>query len=107
LPCAESFSAIKTGRYTHEKKTRDIEEVKRIVQHRLRAQAARKLTVLSNADTVSLVNSMRPVKVLSVEEIEQIVRHITDAHLLQTKYILEKLPEKEREYLVSSNLSLC
>lgn len=99
LAVGMSKEAIKTGRYTHEKKTRDIEEVKRIVQHRLRAQAARKLTVLSNADTVSLVNSMRPVKVLSVEEIEQIVRHITDAHLLQTKYILEKLPEKEREYL--------
>lgn len=97
LAVGMSKEAIKTGRYTHEKKTRDVEEVRRIVQQKLRAQAA--AAALTESTTASLVTSMRPIRVISVEEIEKIVHSITEAHLIHTRYILEKLPEKEREFM--------
>ena len=81
------FSAIKTGRYTHEKKTRDIEEVKRLQNREAVQNKAR--GIQSTADREA--------------ELERIIKHITTAHLEQTPHspeFFQKLPEKEAEYLV-------
>ncbi|ELU17328.1 hypothetical protein CAPTEDRAFT_219555 [Capitella teleta] len=82
-----SKTAIKTGRYTHEKKTKDIEEVKRL-QHRQRLLRDGKLPVLPSNDRE--------------RELEKIIRHITTIHMQQTPHTPEffkKLPEKEKEFL--------
>ena len=82
-----SPTAIKTGRYTHEKKTRDIEEVKRLQ---------------SRAATINKGRGL-PETTQREAELERIIKHITAAHLAQTPHspeFFQKLPEKEAEYLV-------
>ena len=69
-------TAIKTGRYTHEKKTKDIEEVRKIIELKSK-----------------LVEQ-------PAEDLENIVRKITAAHIHHLKQVVEKLSEKEKEYLV-------
>ena len=81
------FTAIKTGRYTHEKKTRDIEEVKRL--QRREAVQNTKRGIQSPEDREA--------------ELEKIIKHITAAHLQQTPHspdFFQKLPQREAEYLV-------
>lgn len=90
-----SKEAIKTGRYTHEKKTRDIEEVRRIVQQKLRAKAA----AATPADLTTALMTSTTMQTMKADDIEKIVHDITEAHLVHTRYILGKLPEKEREFM--------
>ena len=82
------ISAIKTGRYTHEKKNRDIEEVKRLeLQAKMKKEGKMMLTPEERE-----------------KELDRIIRHITTVHLQQTPHtpdFFEKLPEREAEFLVS------
>lgn len=96
LAVGMSKEAIKTGRYTHEKKTRDIEEVKRITEQRLRAASMRTAS--------NLVSTIKTGTAMSIEEIECIVRRITDAHMTHSKHVLENLPEKERQFMEQKTL---
>ena len=113
------FTAIKTGRYTHEKKTKDIEEVKRLqVQLRLKANKSEPMSIsgeesqslgssptsLSSRSSASPMSLASPGSPASEEELEQIIQHITSIHQQQTPHTPEffaKLPEKEKEFLVS------
>lgn len=85
--------AIKTGRYTHEKKTRDIEEVKRLQQQqRMQLDGTLVQPMVENRE----------------QELERIIRQITAVHLQQTPHtpeFFEKLPEREREFLVCCSVS--
>ena len=86
------FTAIKTGRYTHEKKTRDIKEVKRLQEvEKLKAEGR------YHGDQEAMVD------VTDTAELERIVKHITDVHKQHTPHTPEffaKLPQKEKEFLV-------
>lgn len=80
-----SKTAIKTGRYTHQKKTKDIEEVKRL-----------QLVEKMKADGQTVIETQE-------EELEKIIEHITTVHKQQTPHtpeFFEKLPEKEKEFMV-------
>ena len=85
------FTAIKTGRYTHAKKTKDIEEVKRLqLQEQMKRDGMR---VLTPEDRVN--------------DLEKIIRHITTVHQQQTPHtpeFFEKLPQKEKEFLVRKSV---
>lgn len=84
------YPAIKTGRYTHEKKTRDIQEVKRLQQQQ---------KLLSEGKLPLMCYDP-----LSPSKLEKIIQQITQVHVQQTPHtpeFFEKLPEKEKEFLVS------
>lgn len=83
-----SKQAIKTGRYTHEKKTKDIQEVKRL-------QLQQKLL----SEGKLLPAECHP---MNKSKLESIVKNITQIHVLQTPHtpeFFDKLPDKEKEYL--------
>lgn len=85
------YAAIKTGRYTHEKKTRDIEEVKRLQQQQ---------RMQMNGTLVPCKSEKKEV------ELDSIIRHITASHQEQTPHtaeFFEKLPQLEKEFLVRHN----
>jgi hypothetical protein len=78
-----SKRAIKTGRYTHEKRAKDIAEVKRLEQ--LRRSSGRDVTVLST--------------VPSNHAFEEIIQRITYAHMQHAQGALDLMTERENEYL--------
>ena len=82
------FTAIKTGRYTHEKRTRDIEEVKK-----LELQSKMK-------DDGTLAQSSEERNV----DLEKVIKSITEIHMEQIpQLIMATVTKKEHEYLVSTN----
>jgi len=86
LSVGMSKSAIKTGRYTHEKKTKDIEEVKKL---ELQAKMKEEGKILLTPEDRE-------------RELEKIISHITSVHLQQTPHtpeFFEKLPEREAKFL--------
>ena len=120
--------AIKTGRYTHEKRTRDIKEVKRL-QHveklrqegvdpsslpapchpvprvppressNERKKVSKAVAQQQRADAIGSLTSSG----LSVAELEAMVEHITEVHRQHTPHTAEffaMLPQKEKEFLV-------
>jgi len=121
-------TAIKTGRYTHAKKAKDIIEVKLLL-----AQKQQQKTSPSSAesyhDHVDDVSSpstrdvspalsplpadvMQPASVasssssspLATNDLEKIIEHITNVYLTQTPLTAEfiaALPQREKHYLVS------
>ena len=81
------LTAIKTGRYTHEKRTRDIEEVKKLEQ---RAK--------SKDD-----GSMLSLPAVRLRELDDMIEHITNVHLENTPHtphFFATLPEREAKFLV-------
>ena len=121
-------SAIKTGRYTHDKRTRDIKEVKRL-QHveKLRqggfdpataphpgASPERLSPVPSierrRSPKAAAARRVEPTETftksgLSAAELDAMVEHITEVHRQHTPHTAEffaMLPQKEKEFLVSS-----
>jgi len=95
LSVGMSKLAIKTGRYTHEKKTRDIQEVKRLQQQQ---------KLLSEGKLPLICYDP-----LSPSKLEKIIQQITQVHVQQTPHtpeFFEKLPEKEKEFLEQRSLQL-
>ena len=121
-------AAIKTGRYTHAKKAKDITEVK-LLQAQQREQhnsvvsavesesesvAGRSLTdalcistelspVQGKLGAVGHVHSTSPSCPLAVDDLEKVIEHITNVHLSQTPItadVVAALPAREKSYLV-------
>ena len=92
------LSAIKTGRYTHEKKTRDIREVKQLQNREAVVQNGRPNIYTPIRRVMDYVEHN--------DKLETIIKHITAVHLQQTPHtteFFEKLPKKENDFLVSEN----
>ena len=108
----DAAAAIKTGRYTHEKKTKDIEEVKRIQRGEpsppLPPSPVEECARLAISRVASLPHQPSPSQppqpsqssTLSIDELEEIVTRITDAHMQYSKHVLEILTEREKEFVV-------
>ena len=80
------FAAIKTGRCTHERKTREIEEIKSLeLQSRLRHDGS---LMTTNERT---------------RDMDRIINHLTSMHVSQTYQpnFHENVPILEKQFLVS------
>lgn len=91
--------AIKTGRYTHEKKAEDIKEVKRLEGSVVEVESPKP----SNQTSPNPV-SVSPVAKLTDEELQEIIDSIVNCYSATTPYsrqFFETLPERERNFLVS------
>ena len=103
LPCV---AAIKTGRYTHEKKTMNIKEVKQLEQAE-RAALPRE----PSPDMVALLSKL-PVQI-NENKYEKVIEHILAAYQEQTMHTVNfftNIKEKEATYLASgvcSDIFLC
>ena len=94
LPCV---AAIKTGRYTHEKKTMNIKEVKQLEQAE-RAALPRE----PSPDMVALLSKL-PVQI-NENKYEKVIEHILAAYQEQTMHTVNffaNIKEKEATYLAS------
>lgn len=103
--------AIKTGRYTHEKKTKDIQEVKRLQQQQQRIQDGGTCDVTTDVNDVTTETcDVTSCSALVVDEtVERLIEEITLIHEQQTPHTREffdRLPAKENEYVVSYLLTL-
>ena len=108
-------AAIKTGRYTHEKKTRDIREVKRLQEVEKLKREGRYVDTATTT-TATSKRSSAPARLTTPAsspdvpdnaELEKIIKDITDVHMQHTPHTPEffaKLPQKEKEFLVSCAL---
>jgi len=129
LKCWLCVVAIKTGRYTHAKKARDITEVKLMLAHQ-NQQQHRTPASQDNADDVSLSDTVstpsdlspvhaawrsdtsspaQTVQLLQSDELDNIIHHITNVHLSQTPLtpdFVAALPEREKHYLVNTSYLL-
>ena len=119
-------AAIKTGRYTHAKKAKDITEVKMLLAQQQQQQQACTSSAVSYQDCVDSVSSsdisaeLSPVSADVVEcdgavssssssplassDLEKIIAHITSVYLTQTPLTPEfiaALPDREKRYLVT------
>lgn|SRR6218665_3966647 len=101
--------AIKTGRYTHEKKAEDIKEVKRLEG----GEGGSVVVVVPEVDSPrssgsSMQTSPNPVTSsiarLTDEELQEIINSIVQSYCSSTPYneeFFEMLPQRERNFLVS------
>ena len=81
-----NIEAIKTGRYTHEKRTKDIQEIKSIQQKQVLEKEAKH-------------------SIDRGQELEEMVDRIVKVHLQQTpltEEFYEKLPKRQAKFLVTS-----
>ena len=89
------FAAIKTGRYTHEKKTKNIKEVKQLE----RARRAAIPPPEAAPDVVALLSKL-PLQ----NKCEKVIEHILAAfqeHAVYTVNFFANIKEKEETYLAS------
>jgi hypothetical protein len=108
-----SKQAIKTGRYTHEKKTKDIQEVKRLQllqQRRLEEGGDTADNLLTPLDgdlaepvvDMDITSDVVVPNVVTNDVIEKLIEEITRIHEQQTPHTREffdRLPAKENEYV--------
>ncbi|KAI0228749.1 Nuclear hormone receptor E75 [Lamellibrachia satsuma] len=95
-----SKSAIKTGRYTHEKKTKNIKEVKQLEQAE-RAAIPRE----PSPDMMALLSKL-PLQI-SENKYEKVIEHILAAYQEQTMHTVDffsNIREKEETYLEERRL---
>lgn len=114
-------AAIKTGRYTHAKKAKDITEVKLLLAQQQEQQRARAESCQDSRDSVAspisteltsvqagMINEgLRVGSPLAVDDLEKIIEHITNVHLSQTPItpdFVAALPEREKRYMVRNIL---
>ena len=91
------MQAIKTGRYTHAKKTKDIQEVKRLQRKQLLRE--------EQTDSSQLLPCSVHSDVIDDETAEEILDKIMNVHRQQTPHtpeFFEKLSQKEQDYLVNT-----
>jgi hypothetical protein len=96
-----SKEAIKTGRYTHEKKTKDIQEVKRLQRQQKLISEGKLPVCSSSSDLCSSISD-------DEDAMDAVVQQISQIHQQQTPHtqeFFEKLPDKEIEYLEQRKLS--
>lgn len=95
--------AIKTGRYTHEKRAKDIAEVKRLEQLRIGCSSSVTSSGANSryTDDSHSSNTLSPSSELSGSECEQVVQRITSAYRSLAASVQKTLTEKENEFLVS------
>jgi len=107
-------AAIKTGRYTHAKKAKDITEVKLLLaqqqeQEKARAESCQDsvaspiCTELTSVRAGVVHEGLRVGSPLAVDDLEKIIEHITSVHLSQTPItpdFVAALPEREKHYMV-------
>lgn len=95
--CLSCSVAIKTGRYTHEKKTKNIKEVKQLEQAE-RAAIPRE----PSPDMMALLSKL-PLQI-SENKYEKVIEHILSAYQEQTMHTVDffsNIREKEETYLAS------
>lgn len=92
--------AIKTGRYTHEKRAKDIAEVKRL--ERLQIESGPFAHSYHNGAANHIPNGAAVALTPFNVEFEQVVQRVTGIYVALTEVTHSGIAERENEFLVSA-----